>query len=31
MKHNKSFKIAFKRGMNAFVDNNFSDSVEEFT
>jgi tetratricopeptide (TPR) repeat protein len=31
MKHNDSFNIAIKRGMDAFVDNNFSESVVEFT
>jgi tetratricopeptide (TPR) repeat protein len=31
MKHNDSLSKAFERGMDAFVNNNFSESIEEFT
>jgi len=31
MKHNDSFNEAFKRGMDAFVNDDLSESVEEFT
>ena len=31
MKHNNSFNEAFKRGMDALVNDDFSESVEEFT
>jgi tetratricopeptide (TPR) repeat protein len=31
MKHNNSLNEAFERGMNAFVNEDFSESVEEFT
>jgi tetratricopeptide (TPR) repeat protein len=31
MTHNNSLNEAFERGMNAFVNDNFSESVEEFT
>lgn len=31
MKHNKSLKKAFERGMDVFVNDDFSESVEEFT